>query len=836
MYALQIIEKEFEQIGYGRSGIIRDFTFSDVLAPTSTNRCVQLAAFTQTPASYRTAAFGVVFEDHNDIFQALNEYSALGAPVMFSISGDHIRVWQIRSTAKPLLIGKYSLDELPELFKKNSKQWAPDSIHRAKSIGVFDPNYQLDFVDIGLLPAIEGEIHAKLDNLLNELLNNINKNNKNTHRGAIDYQTIFRMIFRLLAAKILLDRQHSKANEWEVNDFNSILNGISDYYNLDRMQSIRREATWETFSEAWQRIKSSINFRNISADDLAIVYENTLVTKETRATFGTHSTPYKVAEYVVSNLGLNRLTLNSIRVLEPFSGAGVFLVSAIRHLRDLLPNDWSEQRRHTFLTNQIQGSDVDAFACEVASLSLILADYPNANGWHISNEDLFTNNTLTDLAKASNVVLCNPPFEDFTLKEREKYKTFSNLSVHKPIAVLETILDTPPLAMGFVLPHGFIQDRVYEKARKRIEDTYCEIEVVSLPDRIFRASSIESSLLICRERREQKNKTKVFSSSVKEKDRDSFLTYGKVASKQLIEREYSYEKLGQLWIKELNEVWEYLASYPKLGEAVEIHRGLEWNYDQSLAQGNHKQEGYKRGLHNVKGSLSQFLISQTVYLDCNEKSLRGNAIKWPWEEPKVIANSIRLTRGAWRLAAAPDRTGLVASQQFFGIWPLKQSSLDINTLAALLNNPIASSFLAIHSPAKGIRINTLKKLPIPFELNSLGISNLVDEYQDLLKSFPLEQQLYNSKLNNLLIRIDAEILKAYDLPPRLERELLDFFYNQSRPLIHGFQNWFPDDLGLFVPLHEYIDSEFDNLKGKWVKKVFKPLSPSLARIFEDYMD
>jgi len=86
MNALQIIENEFAQIGYSRSGMIRDYTFADVLTPSGQQRSVDLAAFTQTPASYRTAAFGVIREDEPDISQALMGYRALGAPLMLSIS------------------------------------------------------------------------------------------------------------------------------------------------------------------------------------------------------------------------------------------------------------------------------------------------------------------------------------------------------------------------------------------------------------------------------------------------------------------------------------------------------------------------------------------------------------------------------------------------------------------------------------------------------------------------------------------------------------------------------------------------------------------------------
>ena len=39
----------------------------------------------------------------------------------------------------------------------------PERIHNAKSFGLLNKSFQLDFVDVGLMPAIEGEVHSKLD-------------------------------------------------------------------------------------------------------------------------------------------------------------------------------------------------------------------------------------------------------------------------------------------------------------------------------------------------------------------------------------------------------------------------------------------------------------------------------------------------------------------------------------------------------------------------------------------------------------------------------------------------------------------------------------------------
>src|SRR3546814_3398135 len=104
-------------------------------------------------------------------------------------------------------------------------------MHRAKSIGAIDRNYQLVFVDLGLLPAIEGEIHLKLDRLWVDTLTAAS----NAQRGkAPETRLLFRVVFRLLAAKVLQDRHHPYAQGWDAADLASILSAIESYYSLVR--------------------------------------------------------------------------------------------------------------------------------------------------------------------------------------------------------------------------------------------------------------------------------------------------------------------------------------------------------------------------------------------------------------------------------------------------------------------------------------------------------------------------------------------------------------------------------------------------------------------------
>ena len=128
-----------------------------------------------------------------------------------------------------------------------------------------------------------------------------------------------------------------------------MLKEIAGYYKLAPLPRETAPLKGSVFDLAWQRLRNGINFQNISSDDLSFVYENTLVTGETREHFGTHSTPRAMAEYIVNRLELWRYDISSTKVYEPFAGAGVFMVAALRLLRDLLPIGMPDRERHAFL-------------------------------------------------------------------------------------------------------------------------------------------------------------------------------------------------------------------------------------------------------------------------------------------------------------------------------------------------------------------------------------------------------------------------------------------------------------------------------------------------------
>lgn len=135
MNAVETIQIAARAAGYRAEAVVRDYAFADVLHPSAVTRKVPLVAFTQTPPSYRAAAFAVVEAEGADAHDLVNAHRSLGAPLLFVVEGGDVTVWQVRSTDPPRIIEQTTVADLPALFERNREVWRPDAIHRAKSVG-----------------------------------------------------------------------------------------------------------------------------------------------------------------------------------------------------------------------------------------------------------------------------------------------------------------------------------------------------------------------------------------------------------------------------------------------------------------------------------------------------------------------------------------------------------------------------------------------------------------------------------------------------------------------------------------------------------------------------
>ena len=775
---LKAAAQGLRELGYTGQLIQENYAFADFGVPEPRVRRIPLAAFGHIPTSFESAWIGVTMGPEDA--QSLRRFHSLGAPQILVLDNDSIGRWKMPATGEPVLQERLPSDRLLEVIRERRSIWGRGVVARAKAISFSAEPLQLDFYDAGLVPTIEAIVRKKLDRLLSEALARALKAYQEHLVGAPDLPGLYRLVFRLLAAKLLEDRGHP--GEWAKGEASEVVTRVERYYY--GAQPIPPAVSHPDVQRAaWRYMRSGFHLQNVSVRTLAYIYENTLVSSEARKQQSIHGTPPGLAEYIVRRLPFEALDRDERRVFEPFAGHAVFLIAALGRLRELLDPGLSDKDRHDYFVRMLAGMEEEPFAIEVARLSLMLADYPNPDGWQLEQRDIFAAHDLKEQLTSARIVLCNPPFEDFSGPDRASYDGLR--SVNQAADILHRVLDTRPTLLGFVLPRAFRDGQSFREARKRLVQQYGIIEITELPDRTFAHSDVQAVLLLAYE--PQQGTVELRCSTVYRQDVSHFLATGK-PSRTSLTRLSTAEAADLPVLRRfpLERVWEALGKHPLLESIAEVHRGIEykiplrehWNKLVS----SRPRRGFMLGLVNVEQDFEPFRAEAREYLNSSPALMRrGSYLTDMWEKPKAIANARRHSRGPWRLAAVPDRGGLVLYQNFMGVWPTADWTIEV--LTAVLNGYVANAFADLREERDN-RVQTIRAVPVPHLTitDIAAISRLVRNYErgrDDLERNPSPQLA--DRCRQSLAEIDAAVLRLYDLPREVEVELAQHFAQAIRP-------------------------------------------------------
>ena len=815
------------ELGYTGELVQENYAFADFGAELRVRR-IPLAAFGQIPTSFESAWLGVTVGPEDA--QSLSRFRSLGAPQLLVLDPGSVERWKMPATGEPVLQEHFPAQRLLEVMSERKSTWGRDVVARAKSISFSAQPLQLDFYDAGLVPTIEAAVRTRLDRLLNQALARALKAHQEHLADEPDPRSLYRLIFRLLAAKLLQDRGHP--GDWTAGDASEVVRRIEQYY-YGSQQVPPAVSHPEVQRAVWQYMRNGFHLQNISVRTLAYIYENTLITRETRKEQSIHGTPPEIAEYVVRRLPFERLKVNERSVFEPFAGHAVFLIAALGRLRELLEPTLSDAERHDYFVRMLSGMEEEPFAIEVARLSLMLADYPNPDGWQLEERDLFAASDLSDKLASAKVVLCNPPFEDFTAEDRGRYKSVA--SVNQAAEILGRVMKVPPPLLGFVLPRVFRDGQGFREHRRRLVEQYGTIEITELPDRTFAHSDVETVLLLAHG--ENRGQVELRCATVQRQDLRQFFSTGEPttsSSTSISTAEAS--AMPALWRFPLERVWDALKSHPNLSSVADVHRGIEYNVPLKANVNRlisaSPRGGFAFGMVNVEDGFEPFFARPKHYVNMDPQMMR-RAYELPWAKPKVIANAHRQTRGAWPLMAAPDRQGLVVYQNFHGIW--SNSDWPIEVVAAVLNGYVANAFIDLREEKRHNRVKTIRAVPIPrLAKAKLGkITELVRAYgteRQALETSRSEERANHCR--QMLSAIDRAVLHAYALPGEVEAELLAHFARATRPgpPQHAGD---PDSAGqLALNLSERLEEHFLAIDDSGISRILEE-HPSLALLINE---
>ena len=191
-------------------------------------------------------------------------------------------------------------------------------------------------------------------------------------------------------------------------------------------------------------------------------------------------------------------------------------------MRDGLPHEWTDKQRHELLVQHIGGAEIDAFACEIAKLSLILADYPMVNGWQIEETDLFAKGALAARLERKDVILCNPPFPAFTPRSGRIIPQRRRLTAPRRSSRLQPHCKHDRRCSVSLCRIRYWSTVAIASNGVRWNELYREIELVSLPDGVFNVSQLDTALLIARDLRSPGEPRLIRSSAVYDADKRRF--------------------------------------------------------------------------------------------------------------------------------------------------------------------------------------------------------------------------------------------------------------------------------------------------------------------------
>ena len=406
--------------GLMRVGFREDRLCIGVPIPGSETR-VPLLAFADQPFDSRTASVAAL--DQQRVAESdIAAMRPLGAPLVFARLPDHYQLW-LQGRDRPRFHIRLNDRELNGFFDQHREALAPDAIYRAKVWGRLERGFQLDFVDAGFLPMVEEEAGQKLTNLVERVVAETKHSLGWGEISEADGRWLLQSIFWLLAAKILQDKMVPGFVRLDLTEVEDVYDRLAKHYQSESPRPIQISNTrrHDALVAASKDIKAFSHCGSVSTEALGFLYESALIDRSIRIKLGTHSTPTWLVDYIVGRLRRwieKGIAVDKRRVFEPACGHAGFLIAAMRLLSELRPPDWPQARK-PYLRERLHGLELDPFALEVARLCLTLADVPNPNGWALTEDNMFTANLLEKGISDATIILGNPPFENFTSRERD---------------------------------------------------------------------------------------------------------------------------------------------------------------------------------------------------------------------------------------------------------------------------------------------------------------------------------------------------------------------------------------------------------------------------------
>ena len=809
-----------ERCGY-RSALIE----TEVALPE--NGRTALAAFAYAPRDSRSACIAAI-DGFTDPHQDAVACRALGTPVILVCLPDELQ-WWITGTTGTALRERSPASDIDRFFDQHRGSFAPGIIYRAKTMGRFDQHHQLEFVDVGLMPLIEAEAGRKLVDLLVRAVHRCKNRLGWKVVSEAEGHWLLKANFWLLAAKILKDKQVEAFVELSLSDLDTVYERLAGHYGASDPVPVGPKQRREALRESAEEISQFSDLGLVSTEALAHLYENALITKETRAELGTHSTPAYLVDYIVAKLRpwIEDTPWRQRRVFEPACGHAAFMLASMRLLGELLPAGMSTpSSRHRYLRQRLHGCDYDPFALEIARLSLTLADVPNPNGWDLRATNMFEKDILAAGARNASLVLANPPFDNFSSREREDLERsggapdFSSKAAEMLWRVASSM--RPGAALGVVLPQGVLHSNNTTALRRLLAKDFEIREICLFPDKSFTFSDAESAVIMARRvSRSDYARKPIAYRRIRESDMEEFKrTFRSTTDTLVSQSDLFANERCEFLVPDLAEVWDFCRKYPRLRSIADVGQGLTYRSfnDPRFPSGQVTEspiprKGFVPGFARLRRSLQTHDLPNPIWLNLDAQVISNRCRGTTAGVPQVLLNYARVSRGPWRLKAFLDQKGHPVISRFLVIRPSDRNCA-LETVWAICNSPFANAYSYAFSGKRDILAGRVRELPLP-RMDGVDLRPLIQAVRSYFKAARDAPEAsrgaaIEEELRVLHWRIDAEVLRLYQLPEQLEHQVLMLFSGETRRGVPFVQNeYLPKGFGDPVSLKDLLAVTYD---------------------------
>ncbi|MGB2987956.1 MAG: N-6 DNA methylase [Phycisphaerae bacterium] len=774
-----------EEAGYDSEHLVSNYAFTSRLDDGSlVNDRADLVAFGGAPHTMRTACVSVVDPATTNVADTVSKLRFLTAPLAIVGTGPSVDLWSIRRGLQPKPFKTAPREKWQEAFRGRLANLSPESILEAKRGDI-----QLPFVDAELGSWAERVTGDALTKLLESLLAHALKElSRGYSAKPAAHKAIVRLVFNLFTCRILEDLDVIEKATDPACSLRSAKKQFSENIDPDVVDSPYLSKS--LIGEVHSTLRERFAFASLTTDMLGHAYENALVSAKLRKEHGIYYTPHSITSYILRRLPIESIPQDDRHLLDPCCGSGSFLLAGFERLASLLPDSWTPAQRHQYLRARIVGRDIDDFAREIASLSLVLADVHNRNGWKVRDGDV-REITVEAVGRRPTIVVTNPPF-----KEIKEAGTRSEFAADTLVRLID--LTANDGLIGIVLPQSMLDSRAGAAARAAVLN-YCDtLELSTFPGGVF-YSHADSVALLLRKRSARTGRREragvVTVQELRSRDLAAF------NSKGIFTRTYSVDTAdwvtdsdNRFIVSPLLDTWKKLeASCGRLGRVADIRSGLQIKKEDVDSATDQKRRGDVSFVDRLN-VLRPFALLTTSGLRQTRWLRYGDQLRRPcdrdiFDVAKVLVNSNRNPGSTWRLVAAVAPEGLFFSHNFHGVIPKPDSAVSIEQIVAVLNSPVANAWFDAHCRKRWIVLTTLGKLPFPtFDgPASLRVAAAVGGLEKAIISKWKEAEeglFYDGLIETadtalLLGEIDSLVYDAYGLT-KVERREIDKLMSRDR--------------------------------------------------------